>query len=232
MMLAGKVFVVTGATGGLGGAVAAALLEAGASVAVTGQRPAVLADVIAGLDADGQATNLADEEQVTRYMAWAADRFGGLDGLAAIAGGFAGGTPVHETSLATWQGQLEMNLTTAFLSCKAVVPHLLRRGGGAIVMVGSRPALRGAPSIAAYSVAKSGILRLAEAMAEELKAHDVTVNCVLPSVIEHPGSRASGSAASHPRGVTPAALAAVVRWLLGPEARDISGAAIPVYGKA
>jgi NAD(P)-dependent dehydrogenase (short-subunit alcohol dehydrogenase family) len=186
----------------------------------------------AGAQLDGRSVDLTDEGQVTAFMAWAADRFGGIDGLAAIAGGFAGGTAVHETPLEVWRAQQEVNLTSAFLSLKAVTPHLLGRGGGSIVAVASRPALRGAPSIAAYSVAKSGVLRLVEAMAEELKHQNVSVNAILPSTIDTPDNRAASPKADYSRWVKPEEIAAVIRWLLGPEARIISGAAIPVYGQA
>jgi NAD(P)-dependent dehydrogenase (short-subunit alcohol dehydrogenase family) len=153
--------------------------------------------------------------------------------LAAAAGGFGGGAPVHETELATWREQYEVNLLTAFLSCRAAIPHLLEGGnGGAIVTVASRPALHGAPYIAAYSVAKGGVLHLTEALAGELKASDITVNAILPSTIDTPANRADNPDADYSTWVAPAAIAAVVRWLLGPDARIISGAAIPVYGKA
>jgi NAD(P)-dependent dehydrogenase (short-subunit alcohol dehydrogenase family) len=236
MPLTGKVVVVTGATGGLGPAVVRALLDAGASVAATGRRQDALDRLMqapgAGDRLDGRPVDLTDEGQVTAFMAWVADRFGGIDGLAAVAGGFAGGTPVHETPLEVWRSQQETNLTSAFLSLKAVAPHLVRRGGGSIVAVASRPALRGAPSTAAYSVAKSGVLRLVEAMAEELKQQNVSVNAILPSTIDTLDNRAASPKTDYSNWVKPEEIAAVIRWLLGPEARIISGAAIPVYGRA
>ncbi|HET8628688.1 MAG TPA: SDR family oxidoreductase, partial [Thermomicrobiales bacterium] len=176
--------------------------------------------------------DLTDEEQVGGAFARAVAHFGGLDGLAALAGGYAGGAPVSETDLATWRGQQDVNLTTAFLACRAAVPHLVARGGGAIVTVGSRPALHGAATVAAYSAAKAGVLRLTEALAAELRDQDIAVNCILPGVIDTPANRAAMPRAKHERWVAPDAIAAVVRWLLGPEARIISGAAIPVYGRS
>ncbi|HEX5504054.1 MAG TPA: SDR family NAD(P)-dependent oxidoreductase [Thermomicrobiales bacterium] len=240
-MLAGKVIAVTGGTGALGGAVVGGLLDAGAGVAVVGGQvekvAALVADLAAGARAAGErvagfAADLTDEEQVASAFAGAVGHFGGLDGLAALAGGYAGGTPVGETELATWRGQQDLNLTTAFLCCRAAVPHLAARGGGAIVTVGSRPALHGAPSVAAYSAAKAGVLRLTEALAAELGDQNIAVNCILPGVIDTPANRAAMPRARHDRWVAPDAIAAVVRWLLGPEARIVSGAAIPVYGRS
>jgi NAD(P)-dependent dehydrogenase (short-subunit alcohol dehydrogenase family) len=235
-MVKGKVIAVTGATGVLGGAVVRALLDTGASVALVGGRQEKLARLLAGLNADERASahagDLTDEQAVAAVFAAAAERFGGLDGLAATAGGFGGGQPVHETAVDAWREQQQINLTTAFLSCRAVTPYLLQRGGGAIVTVGSRPALHGTPSIAAYSVAKSGVLRLTEAMAEELKNENIAVNCILPGTIDTPANRAAMPKANPDKWTKPEAIAAVVRWLLSDEARIISGAAIPVYGRS
>lgn len=235
-MLTGKVIVVTGATGALGRVVVDTLLAAGASVGLVGGRAAGMARLLDELQVGGRvsghAADLTDEQQTTAAVEAVAAHFGGLDGLVAAAGGFGGGKPVHETALADWQGQQEINLTTAFLACKAVAPHLIRRGGGAIVTIGSRPALHGVPNLAADSVAKGGVLRLTEALAGELLAHDISVNCLLPSTIDTPANRAGASAAAISKWVKPGEIAAVARFLLGPEGRVISGAAIPVYGKA
>jgi NAD(P)-dependent dehydrogenase (short-subunit alcohol dehydrogenase family) len=236
MSLSGKVFVVTGATGGLGPAVTAALLDAGAAVAITARRADAVARTVTdhggGDRLAGRAADLTDPDAVATLMQWADGRFGGLDGLIAVAGGFAGGSPVHETPVATWQAQLDLNLTSVFLSARAIAPYLIQRGGGSIVAFGTRPALRGAANLAAYSAAKGGLLRLVEAMADELKDHGITVNALLPSVIDTPDNRAASPDADTSRWVKPAEIAAVVSWLVGPEARIISGAAIPVYGRA
>jgi NAD(P)-dependent dehydrogenase (short-subunit alcohol dehydrogenase family) len=235
-MLTGKTFAVTGGTGALGGAIVRDLLAAGANVAVVGGRAESVTRFVGQLNAEGRiggfSADLTDEAQVGAAFAAAVERFGGLDGLAAAAGGFGGGAPVHETEVAIWREQYEVNLLTSFLTCRAAIPHLLARGGGAIVTVASRPALHGSPYIAAYSVAKSGVLRLTEALAGELKDRDITANAILPSTIDTPANRAASPDADYSTWVAPAAIAAVVRWLLGPDARIVSGAAIPVYGKA
>lgn len=235
-MLTGKAYVVTGATGALGRGIVDALLDAGASVGIVGGRAPGVARLLGELQAGGRAVgepaDLTDEAQTIAAVAAVAERLGGIDGLVAAAGGFGGGKPVHETPLADWSGQQETNLTTAFLTCKAVAPHLIRRGGGAIVTIGSRPALRGAPYIAAYSVAKGGVVRLTEALAAELLDKEITVNCLLPSTIDTPANRAGADEADIAKWVTPGEIAAVALFLLGPAGRVISGAAIPVYGKA
>ena len=235
-MFSGKTFAVTGGTGALGGAIVRDLLAAGASMAVIGGRAESVARLVDEVDAGervgGFPADLTDEAQVGAAFAAVIERFGGLDGLAAAAGGFGGGAPVHETEVAIWREQYEVNLLTSFLTCRAAIPHLLARGSGAIVTVASRPALHGSPYIAAYSIAKGGVLHLTEALAGELKDRDITVNAILPSTIDTPANRAASPDADYSTWVAPAAIAAVVRWRLGPDARIVSGAAIPVYGKA
>jgi NAD(P)-dependent dehydrogenase (short-subunit alcohol dehydrogenase family) len=235
-MLTGKVVIVTGATGTLGRAVVGALLDAHASVGAVGGHATGIARLLAELNAGdrvvGQSADLTDEEQTTRAVAAVAERLGGIDGLVATAGGFGGGKPVHETALADWREQQEINLTTAFLTCQAVVPHLIQRGSGTIVTIGSRSGQHGAPNVASYSVAKGGVVRLTEALAGELLSHDITVNCLLPSTIDTPANRVGASEKAISKWVQPADIAAVALFLLSPVARIISGAAIPVYGKA
>lgn len=235
-MLTGKVVVVTGATGTLGRAVVEALLAADASVGIVGGRQAGVVRLVEELNASdrviGQPADLTDEEQTTNAVTAVAERLGGIDGLVTTAGGFGGGKPIHETDLADWRKQQEINLTTAFLTCKATVPHLIQRGGGSIVTIGSRSGQHGAPNVASYSVAKGGVVRLTEALAAELMKHDITANCLLPSTIDTPANRTGASEKAISKWVQPADIAAVALFLLGPAARIISGAAIPVYGKA
>jgi NAD(P)-dependent dehydrogenase (short-subunit alcohol dehydrogenase family) len=180
----------------------------------------------------GAAVDLTDEEAVTRYYAAVATQQGGVDLLINIAGGFGGGQPVHETPWSLWQEQLDLNLKTAVLSCKAAVPHMLARGGGAIVNVGTRTATQPGKNLAAYAASKRGVIQLTEALAAELRDHDITANVILPSTIDTPANRKGDPDADFSRWVKPAEIAAVILFLAGPNARIISGAAIPVYGRA
>jgi NAD(P)-dependent dehydrogenase (short-subunit alcohol dehydrogenase family) len=152
--------------------------------------------------------------------------------LVNLAGGFGGGAPVHDTPWALWQQQLDLNLKTAVLSAAAAVPHLLARGGGAIVNVGTRTATQPAANLAAYAASKRAVLQLTEALAAELRERNVTANAILPSVIDTPANRQGNPGGSYDRWVKPEEIARVVLFLVGPDARVISGAAIPVYGRA
>jgi NAD(P)-dependent dehydrogenase (short-subunit alcohol dehydrogenase family) len=176
--------------------------------------------------------DLTDEAAVTRALERAAGHFGRLDGLVNTAGGFAGGKKVHEDDLAAWDRMFAINLRTALIACRAVVPHLLKQQGGRIVNVAARAALTGVPGLGAYSASKSAVIRLTESLAGELKEQGITVNCVLPGTIDTPQNRADMPKADFSRWVTPAAIADVILFLLSDAARAVSGAAIPVYGRS
>lgn len=131
-----------------------------------------------------------------------------------------------------WQGQLDSNLKTAVLASRAAVPHMIGRGGGAIVHVSSRPATQDGKNIAAYAAAKRALLQLTDAMAAELLEENITVNAVMPSTMDTPANRKAMPKADFSRWVRPEAIAKVILFLAGPDARIVSGAHVPVYGRA
>ncbi len=238
MSLQGKVAIVTGGAGALGSAVVSTLLAAGATVAAPyrheGELEALRQQL--GLTADaalsGAVVDLTAEAAVQAYYGQVAAEHGGIDILVNVAGGFAGGKPVHEAGWAIWQEQLDLNLKTAVISCAAAVPHMIARGGGAIVNVSTRTATQPGANLAAYAAAKRAVLQLTEALAAELRDHEITANAILPSTIDTPANRRGAPNADHSRWVSPEAIARVVLFLVGPDARIISGAHVPVYGKA
>lgn len=237
-MLEGKIAIVTGGTGALGAAVVQVLLGAGATVWVPHRVEGEIERLRRrlGLPDDarlaGAVVDLTDEAAVQGVYGQVAATYTGIDILVNVAGGFAGGEPVHRTPWSLWQNQLDINLKTAVISCAAAIPHMLGRSGGAIVNVSSRTATQSARHVAAYGAAKRALLQLTEALAAELRDRDITANAILPSVIDTPANRAGDPNADHSRWVAPDAIARVVLFLVGPDARIISGAAIPVYGKA
>lgn len=237
-MLEHKIAVVTGATGALGSAIALALLEAGATVwmpyRVEGEieRFRRRFNLSAEARLAGAVAELTDEAAVRSAYAEIAALYGGIDILVNVAGGFAGGEPVHRTDWSLWQEQLDSNLKTAVISCTAAIPHMIERGGGAIVNVSSRTATQNAKNVAAYGASKRALLQLTEALAAELRDRNITANAILPSVIDTPANRAGNPQADHSRWVAPEEIARVVLFLVGPDARIVSGAALPVYGKA
>lgn len=227
-----QVVVLTGAAGHLGRAVAHHFAARGASL--------VLFDVDHDrlLQAHGDASerlmltaaDLRDAVQTAAAVQAVLHRFGGIDVLVNVAGGFRMGETVHETSDETWNFLFDLNTRTLLNMCRAVVPTMRARGRGRIVNVGAYGALRGGALMGAYAASKSSVIRLTEAMAAELREHGIGVNCVLPTIIDSPDNRAAMPDADPSRWVAPEALAEVIGFLASDAARAIHGAAVPVTG--
>ena len=168
----------------------------------------------------------------TRAARWtrSSAHFGGLDGLVNTAGGFRYET-IETGSVESWDRLYAINVRTALLASQAALPHLVARGGGRIVFVGANAAGHAGLGMGAYAAAKSGVARLTEALAEEFKDRGITVNAVLPSILDTPANRADMPKADPARWVTPAALAQVIVFLLSDASAPITGALIPVKGR-
>ena len=226
--LANKTIAVTGGFGVLGRAVADALQAAGAHVALIDKSLAP-----ADLNRDVLALPNVELGQVCdarRAMDQIVTHFGGLDGLVNAAGGFRYET-IETGSVETWDRLYAINVRTALLASQAALPHLVARGGGRIVYVGANAAAQAGTGMGAYAAAKSGVARLTEAMAEEFKDGGITVNAVLPSILDTPANRADMPQADPARWVSPAALAQVIVFLLSDASAPITGALIPVKGR-
>jgi NAD(P)-dependent dehydrogenase (short-subunit alcohol dehydrogenase family) len=192
----------------------------------------VLIDLKARGDEKGLfvATDLLDQKSVNAAAARATERFGRIDVLVNIAGGFRMGTPVHETTDADWNFLFDVNVRTALNTARAVVPLMLAVGAGKIVNIGAFSAQKGAGQMAAYTASKSALIRLTEAMAAELRDKGINVNCVLPTIIDTPPNREAMPKADPKRWVAPQDLAKVIAFLASDDARAIHGAALPVTG--
>lgn len=156
-----------------------------------------------------------------------------VQGAVLAAGGWRGGAPLHETSDEVWNGMLAANLETTRVSLQALVPGMVKREEGSIVVVGSAAAARPweQARAAAYAASKAAALALVQATAAEVLGSGVRINTVLPSTIDTPANRKGMPNADHSRWVAPRSLAEVIGFLLSDAARDVSGAAVPVYGK-
>ncbi|GAP34661.1 SDR family NAD(P)-dependent oxidoreductase [Piscinibacter sakaiensis] len=220
--------LVTGAFGALGRATVQGLAAAGWRVAALDVAPAAPAGLPASLALPG--VRLDDEAAAVAAVARTVAELGRLDALVNIAGGFAWET-VAGGSAATWRRQHELNLMTALIACEAALPHVAASPRGRIVNVGAAAAGRAGKGMGAYTAAKSGVLRLTEALAEELKDGRATVNAVLPSILDTPANRAEMGEADAGRWVRPEALAGVIAFLLSEAGAPIHGAAVPVTGR-
>jgi NAD(P)-dependent dehydrogenase (short-subunit alcohol dehydrogenase family) len=226
--LASHTIAVTGGFGALGTALGEVLAQAGAHVALIGRGRATVgvpdgALVLGGVD-------LGDAVAARAAMDQAATHFGRLDGLVNVAGGFEW-EKIEGGGVDTWDRMFAINVRSALLASQAALPHLLARGRARIVNVGAAAAGEAALGMGAYAAAKSGVARLTEAMAEEFKDRGISVNAVLPSILDTPANRADMPKADPARWVSPQALSRVVVFLLSEDAAPITGALIPVKGR-
>jgi len=218
-----QVVVVTGAAGALGRATADHFAQAGAKLA--------LLDVV---KIDGPAfsrvCDLTDAAACRAVVAEIEAEVGPIAVLANIAGGFAMGEAVHETTDQTWQFLMGLNAHSVLNMARAVVPGMIQRGRGKIVNIGAGAGQRGLGRMGAYSASKSVVIRLTEAMADELKDKGINVNCILPSIIDTERNRQDMPTADFSRWVQPEAMARVIGFLASEAAAPIHGAALPVSG--
>jgi NAD(P)-dependent dehydrogenase (short-subunit alcohol dehydrogenase family) len=232
MSFKGETVVITGAAGNLGQAVAARFAAEGANLALLDLKQAALDKVPTGGAGDvlRQVVDLSDAASISAAVGAVIARFGRIDALCNLAGGFHMGEKVHEVPADKWDFMMELNAGSVLRMAQAVVPHMLKAGGGRIVNIGANSALSGKAEMGAYIASKSAVIRLTETMAAELRSHNINVNCVLPSIIDTPQNRAAMPKADPAKWVAPAALADVLLFLCSPAARAIHGAAIPVVG--
>ncbi|MBD2691567.1 3-oxoacyl-ACP reductase FabG [Anabaena catenula] len=227
----GKKVLLTGGTGGLGLGVTPAVLAQGAEVTIPYRHSKDverLKEIIPPEDFTRIhfiPANLEDEASVEYVIS----RIGRVDVLIHLVGGFSVGK-THEYSYYSWKKEFELNLNTTFLTCKYSLKSMLENGYGRIVTVSSRAGAEPAGKLAAYSAAKAGVIALTKAIADETKGTNITANTVLPSVIDTPSNREAMGAENAEKWVKPESIAQVICFLVSEAAKDIRGAAIPVYG--
>ncbi|MDO8900167.1 MAG: SDR family NAD(P)-dependent oxidoreductase [Phenylobacterium sp.] len=228
-----RIVAVTGAFGVLGEVVATAAALQGARLALIDHSP-VPPDGLAeacGIDALVlTGVDLTDPVAANAAIAAVAARFGRLDALLNIAGGFRWQT-LEQGDPAVWDLLYATNVKTAANASRAALPLLKASPAGRIVNVGAAGAVKASSGMGAYAAAKAGVHRLTESLADELKADGVTVNAVLPSIIDTPANRTDMPDADFSAWVAPADLAEVILFLASPAARAVTGALIPVTGQ-
>jgi NAD(P)-dependent dehydrogenase (short-subunit alcohol dehydrogenase family) len=219
--------LITGANGGLGPAVVEAFLAAGGMVFGVArswkhgnphnsiQFHTVEADVNTDEGCDTAAESAAP-----------------VGMLVHLVGAFAGGKPVAETDDATFDQMINANLRTAFRMIRAVLPGMQQAGRGRIIVIGSRAGEQPMTGSSAYNAAKAAVAALIRTVALETRSSGVTANLVAPSIIDTPANRAAMPSADHSRWVKPESIAKLLVWLASEEAGDVSGAVIPIYGRA
>jgi NAD(P)-dependent dehydrogenase (short-subunit alcohol dehydrogenase family) len=225
----GKTALVTGATGGLGTHVTKALLDAG--FAVVGLAPKIQQSDFDHPNFTALATSLDSLDAARKATDSVIARFGKIDVLAHLVGGFAGGKTIADTDDATFQRMFDMNLNSAFQMLRAVIPHMRKAGAGRIIAIGSRAAEDPGPTVGAYSASKAALVSLMRTVALENKDAGITANVILPGTIDTPANRKAMPGADTSTWVQPASVASLILWLAGDAGKDVTGAAIPMYGR-
>jgi NAD(P)-dependent dehydrogenase (short-subunit alcohol dehydrogenase family) len=229
MPMTARTALVTGATGGLGTSVTKTLLDAGFTV--VGLAPKVhphdfdhphFTAIPATLD-----SLTAAKQAVDTILA----HFGKIDVLAHLVGGFTGGQTIADTDDATFKRMLDMNLMSAFHILRAVLPPMRQAGSGRIIAIGSRAAESPGAMVGAYSASKAALVSLIRTVAIESKDLGITANMILPGTIDTPANRKDMPAADTSQWVQPVSIASLIVWLAGDGGKDVTGAAIPVYGR-
>jgi NAD(P)-dependent dehydrogenase (short-subunit alcohol dehydrogenase family) len=216
--------LITGANGGLGTAVSQEFLASGAKVigvSLEWKQSAPFTTISADV-----TTQAGCESMVKQAL-----EHGPVDALGHLVGGFAGGSPLAETTDQTWDGMMNINLRAAFCCIRAVLKPMHAAGRGRIVAIGTRMAVEPSPNFAAYSVSKAALVALIKTVAAEGQKFGVTANVVLPSTIDTPANRAAMPKADFTRWVAPESIAKLIAFLAS-DAADTSGAVIPIYGRA
>ena len=231
----GKVVLITGGTGALGREVSLSFLKSNAVAAITHvsdretpQLESTLGDLmnkVMLIKAD-----IGDEVQVEKTVSDIITKYGRIDVLINVVGGYIGGKKVTEMTGKEWDLMMNLNLKTAFLISKHVVGQMVKQGSGKVVHVAARLGLKGIAGNSAYGASKSGLIRLVESLSDEVKDKNINVNCVLPSIIDTGANRKDMPDADFSKWVKPSEIARVMLFLASDDSKSINGAAIPVYG--
>jgi NAD(P)-dependent dehydrogenase (short-subunit alcohol dehydrogenase family) len=239
MSLSAKVAIVTGATGTLGRVMVKTLLDNGARVVSTyrsEEKQKELDDFVG--ETSGTLTSfqadVTDEGNVQALFQKVLDKYGRVDILLNIVGAYKGGNEIVNTKESDWDYMMDVNLKSAFLCSKTALASMMKQNYGKIVSVSARTAVekRFRSKSGAYAVSKAGIIVLTETIAEEVKKYDINVNCIMPSTIDTPDNRRNFPQGDFSKWVKPEQIAKVILFLVSDDSKIISGACIPVYGKA
>jgi len=224
-----KIALVTGANGGLGTHVTKALLDEGFEV--VGLSPRIQQSDFDYPNFIALPAALTSLDTANKAVASVIARCGKIDVLAHLVGAFTGGQSVAAMDDATWQPMFDANLNSAFHILRAVIPEMRKAGGGRIVAIGSRAAEDPGPKIGAYSASKAALVSLMKTVALENKDAAITANVILPGTMDTPANRKDMPGADVSTWVQPASVASLIVWLAGDAGKDVTGAAIPVYGR-
>lgn len=229
---ANKVVMVTGANGNVGQAVARRFAQEGAKVVLVGRKASELEDLAKELDGMVGVADVTDPISVEALVKQVEGSYYRIDVLAHTVGGFASGQPVHEAALDVFDKMMTLNARSVWVTCGQIAKHMVENNvQGRIIAVLSKNAYKGSAKSAAYSAAKAAAQRILESMAAELSSAGVTVNGVVPSMIDTPQNRASSPNADYSKWVQPEEIADAILFLASDKARSINGISMDIFGR-
>jgi NAD(P)-dependent dehydrogenase (short-subunit alcohol dehydrogenase family) len=233
----GSTVIITGASGNLGRAVVKKYLKADAKLILFDRNLDLINLRFPEIKSHHDKFYLSEVDvtnptSIDRAVAKSLEWSGRIEILINTIGGFYSGKALHETPGEKLDFMINLNLNSVFLMCKQVIPIMIDQRFGKIVNIAARPGLKGTSNSAAYSAAKSGVIRFTESMSAELKHKGINVNCVIPGTIDTPQNREEMPDSDFARWVKPNQIADVILFLTSEEAVAINGAAVPVYGRS
>lgn len=223
-----NVALITGANGGLGNCVTEAFLNAGATV--IGVARSIQRTTFADPRFTAMPADLSRGDATKEMVEAAIQRFGKIDMLVHVMGGFAGGELIDDTDDGTWDKMMTLNLRSAFNICRALLPHMRKVKRGRVIAIGARSAVEPKAYLSAYCASKAALVSLIRTVALEGKDDGITANIILPGTMDTPANRTDSPSADFSKWVPPAKVASLALWLASEEASQVSGALIPVYG--
>lgn len=227
-----KVVLVTGGTGALGRALVNKFINSSART-ISSFRDDKEAENLKSENSKVELIkmDITNEEQILKTIPTIVERFGTVNILVNVVGGYLGGRNITELGLSDWETMMDLNLKSAFLISKHVIPVMKSTGnGGKVVHISSRTGLKSEGSDSAYAASKAGLIRFVESISQEFKEYNINVNCILPSIIDTEANRKAMPKAEFSKWLSTDDLANVVLFLCSTDAKVINGAAIPTYG--
>jgi len=223
-----KVVLIAGASGGLANFVPEGFLAAGSTV--VGVARSIQQSAFAHPKFVALPTDLTRRDSAKEMGDAAMARFGRIDVLVHVMGGFAGGELIEDTDDVTWDKMMNLNLRSAFNTLRAVLPHMRKAKQGRVVAIGARSAVEPKGYLSAYCASKAALVSLIRTAALEVKDDGITANVILPGTMDTPANRADMPTADFSKWVPPSRVTSLVVWLASEEASQVNGALIPVYG--
>ena len=226
-----KIVMVTGASGNIGQVVARQFAAAGAKVILVGRNESELLPLATELGAQIGVADVTDPTSVDALVKTVEATTGNIDIMVHTVGGYAAGTPVHESGLDVWDKMMNLNARSVYVSCGRVAKHMVdHKVSGRIIAILAKNAYKGTNNHAAYSASKAAAQRVIESMAAEIGKFGITVNGIVPSTIDTPQNRAGSPNADYSRWVKPEEIADAILFLAADSSRSINGVSMDING--